>query len=314
MRLLNSIINLLHFNRKNWKAVTLCILAAAIFWFFNALNKNYTTTISFPLQFDFDREDYMAVKPLEEELRINVTGMGWDIFRRTMGLRKNPLTIPLDHPATVKKIVGSTLPAFFSTQLEAFQINFVANDTVYIDVQPKGKRWITLSADSIYSLINKDYQIVGDVRIQPDSILAEGPEDMIAQIKEPFAVQLESKNIDEDYNEKIELGVENRSLMSFVPEEVRVTFDVERFIQVTDTVRLKLINIPTSALPKMDIEKLPATIRLRQDMASLFPWDSITAVVDLKAFDKGKIKVRPELVGLPEYAELIRIDSIRITY
>jgi hypothetical protein len=129
MRLLNSIINLLHFNQKNWKAVSLCVLAAAIFWFFNALNKNYTTTISFPLQFDFDRQDYMPVRPLEEELRINVTGMGWDIFRRTVGLRKSPLSIPLEHPETVKKIVGSTLPAFFSTQLEAFQINFVANDT-----------------------------------------------------------------------------------------------------------------------------------------------------------------------------------------
>jgi hypothetical protein len=124
MRLLNSIINLLHFNQKNWKAVSLCIFAAAIFWFFNALNKNYTTTISFPLQFEFDRQDYMPVRALEEELRINVTGMGWDIFRRTVGLRKLPLSIPLEHPETVKKIVGSTLPAFFSSQLEAFQINF----------------------------------------------------------------------------------------------------------------------------------------------------------------------------------------------
>jgi hypothetical protein len=53
---------------------------------------------------------------------------------------------------------------------------------------------------------------------------------------------------------------------------------------------------------------------LRQDLASSFPWDSVKAIVDLKAFNKGKIKVRPDLVGLPEYAELIKIDSISIVY
>lgn len=314
MRLFNSIVNLLHFNQKNWKAVTLCILAAAIFWFFNALNKNYTTTISFPLEFDFDREDYMPVRPLEEELRINVTGMGWDIFRRTVGLRKSPLTIPLEHPETVKKIVGSTLPAFFSTQLEAFQINFVANDTVYIDVQPKGKRWITLSADSVYTLVNEDYEVVGDILIRPDSILVEGPVEMISKIKEPYTIQLNSESIDEDYNEEIEVGISNRNLITLTPEEVQVSFDVERFVQVTDTVKLDLINIPSSAQPKMDIQKLPATIRLRQDLVSSFPWDSVRAVVDLQSFNKGRIKVRPDLIGLPEYAELIKIDSIRIVY
>ena len=314
MRLLNSIVNLLHFNQKNWRAVTLCILAAAIFWFFNALNKNYTTTISFPLEFVFNREDYMAVRPLEEELRINVTGMGWDIFRRTVGLRKNPLTIPLEHPETVKKIVGSTLPAFFSTQLEAFQINFVANDTVYIDVQPKGQRWITLSADSIYTLVNKDYEVVGDILIRPDSVLVEGPVEMISKIKQPYVIQLNSKDIDKDYNEEIEVGITNTNLISVIPEEIQVSFDVERFVQVTDSVKLELINIPATAQPKMDIEKLPATIRLRQDLATSFPWDSVTAVVDLKSFNKGKIKVRPDLVGLPDYAELIKIDSIRVVY
>jgi len=314
MRLLNSIVNLLHFNQKNWKAVTLCILAAAIFWFFNALNKNYTTTIRFPLEFDFDREDYMPVRPLEEELRINVTGMGWDIFRRTVGLRKNPLTIPLEHPETVKKIVGSTLPAFFSTQLEAFQINFVANDTVYIDVQPRGKRWITLSADSIYTLVNKDYEVVGDILIRPDSILIQGPVEMISKIKEPYTILLNSKNIDEDYNEEIEVDIASGNLITLVPEEIHVSFDVERFVHVTDTVKLELINIPSSAQPKMDIQKLPATIRLRQDLASSFPWDSVKAVVDLKTFNKGRIKVRPDLIGLPDYAELIKIDSIRIVY
>src|SRR5215216_6687499 len=105
MRFFNSILNILRFNRRNWKAVALCIFAATVFWFFNALNKNYTTNINLPLVFDYDRENFMAVRPLPEAVRFNVTGLGWNLFRRSAGLKIPPLVVPLPQPGEVKKIV-----------------------------------------------------------------------------------------------------------------------------------------------------------------------------------------------------------------
>ena len=132
MSFFNSIFNILRFNKKNWKAVVLCIFTATVFWFFNALNKEYTTTISFPLEFDYNRDRYIPVKPLPQDVRINVTGIGWNLFRRSAQVKVPPLVIPLDRPTDVQKIVGSTLPAFFANQLGDFQINFVITDTLHI--------------------------------------------------------------------------------------------------------------------------------------------------------------------------------------
>jgi hypothetical protein len=64
MRVIQSIFNLLRFNRRNWKAVALCIFAATVFWFFNALNKNYTNNINLPMVFDYENEKYVAIRPL----------------------------------------------------------------------------------------------------------------------------------------------------------------------------------------------------------------------------------------------------------
>jgi hypothetical protein len=314
MKLLKSLFNLLHFNRKNWKAVSFCVLAATIFWFFNALNKTYTTTISFPLRFDYDNRFYLPVKPLQDELRINVTGMGWDIFRRTIGLRDQPLIIPLERPVTVKKIVGSTLPALFSTQLEAFQVNFVANDTVYIDIQPKTTRWLHLSSDSIGNSIDRNYGIIGVIRLNPDSVQLEGPVEMVSSIPDPYPVNLQSDNIDQDFSEDIDLKIPHEDFISVTPAQVRISFQVERFVEITDTVKLEISNIPKDAQPKMDVVKLLTTLRVREDRATNFPWDSVKAVVDLKSFSKGQIRVRPNVLGLPRYTEVIKVDSIRITY
>src|SRR5690606_34101610 len=114
MRLLNSIFRLLHVNKKNWKAVVLCILAATIFWFLNSLNVNYTSNVSFQLTFEYKTEQYIPVERLPERLNINVTGMGGDLFRRSAGFKMPPLGRPRELPSTVKKLVGTTIPALIS--------------------------------------------------------------------------------------------------------------------------------------------------------------------------------------------------------
>ena len=85
MRLFNSILNIFRFNRRNWRAVVLCVFAATIFWFFNALNKSYTTNINFPLSFDYDRDNFVPVRNLPAQVRLNVTGNGWDPTDPTWG-------------------------------------------------------------------------------------------------------------------------------------------------------------------------------------------------------------------------------------
>src|SRR5437870_539829 len=132
MGFLGSIFNILRFNKRNWKAVVLCMLTASVFWCFNALNKRYTTTLSFPITFDFDRERFIPVRPLPSAVRINVTGIGWNLLRRSTGVRVVPLVISLERPSQVRKIVGSTLPALFSSQLSGFDINFILTDTLHL--------------------------------------------------------------------------------------------------------------------------------------------------------------------------------------
>src|SRR3954468_23763656 len=106
MSVFKSILNVLRFNRRNWRAVVLCIFAATIFWFLNALNKSYTTNLNFPLRFDYDKTNFVPVRSLPRQVRINVTGNGWDLFKQSTGVKNIPLEIPLERPADVKKNSG----------------------------------------------------------------------------------------------------------------------------------------------------------------------------------------------------------------
>jgi hypothetical protein len=79
---------------SNLKVVVLCILAATTFWILNALNKdNYNTIVDYPIQWEFDRENFMPVKPLPESVQIQISGNGWDLLRKYFNLNEPPFSI-----------------------------------------------------------------------------------------------------------------------------------------------------------------------------------------------------------------------------
>lgn len=313
MNVFRSFLNFIRFKR-NWKAISLCLLTATVFWFFNALNKTYTSNISFPLAFDYDEQYYVPVSPLPREVRLNVTGNGWDLFRRSSGLKVPPLVIPIERPSEVKKIVGSTLPALFSNQLNTLQINFVVTDTIYIDVEPKVKRWLSLTLDSIFQYIHEDYGIVSDISIEPDSIFVEGPFSIVTSLHEPYSIKLNDRNIDDDYREIVEVDFLKEHLIVRNPKSVAIAFEVAPLVEVADKIKLHLINIPPTANVEIGSEEISVIYRVPEVFAEAIRQDSIVAVLDLNELKRGRSKMIPEVVGLPENTEIVKVDTVNIMY
>ena len=313
MSFFNSILNILRFNKKNWKAVVLCIFAATVFWFFNALNESYSTTISFPLVFDYDREKFIPVKPLPASVRLNVTGIGWNLFRRSVGVKVPPLVIPLDKPTDVRKIVGSTLPALFSNQLSDFHINFVMTDTLRLSIEPKATRKVMLRLDLPPSIFKEGYALVSPIEIVPDSIFLEGPQRLINSLSDVFLI-IPQKNIDENFKEVVQIRFPNDEYIRRDPQTASIEFQVDRLVEKDDSVKLKLINTPKNVWPFIERKKVTCTVAVPETMLTLYNADSVKAVVDLENFSKGQAKVLPSLEGLPPFTKVIKVDSISIKF
>lgn len=314
MSFFNSIFNILRFNKKNWKAVALCIFTATVFWFFNALNKDYTTTLSFPLAFDYDREAYIPVDPLPQAVRINVTGIGWNLFRRSVGVKVPPLLIPLERPLEVKKIVGSTLPGFFANQLGGFQINFVATDTLRLAIEPKATRTVQLKLDISDSFFRSGYALVSPIQITPDTITVEGPLSLITSLDDPIFLTIPQKNIDDSFQEMVEVKFVNDDLIKRDPPTVDLSFQVDRLIEKSDSLNLQVINAPKNVWPYIERKKLPSKLMIPETMLNFYNPDSVKAVIDLRNVKKGQKKVLPKLHGLPPYTQIAELDSVVIKF
>lgn len=310
MSLLNTIFNILRFNRRNWKAVVLCVFAATVFWFFNALNKTYTTNINFPLNFQYDNQNFVPVELLPQFVSLNVTGNGWELFKRSTGVKMKPLEIPLERPSEVKKIVGSGLPPVFSNQLTGLEINFVLSDTLYLDLEPKAGRWIKLALDSIQYNLKEGYGLASEIAVMPDSTFIEGPQRIITKLKEPVKLKIPQRNIDEHYIRNIQVDLPFSEVITRQPPAVSVMFNVEEMITVQDSISLVIENIPPTVSEVMTSGKIPVTLSIPESFLEELNLDSVRAVLDLKDFIRGAAKILPRVDGLPPYSSVIKIDSV----
>jgi len=98
------------------------------------------------------------------------------------------------------------------------------------------------------------------------------------------------------------------------PSTVFVTFDVQRFVNVTDSVKLEIINMPPKSRPWIEIDKVPCVLGIPESASGDFRIENAKAVLDLKGFKRGDIKLAPQIIGLPKYSRVVKVDSIRIHY
>lgn len=315
MNFLRAFINLFRFDRANWRAVALCILAASIFWVFNAFNKSYATNIRFPLQFEYNQERFVPVSSLPKEITINVSGYGWDLFQRSIGIRLPTLEIPLDKPTEVKKIVGSTLPPLFSNQLGGLTINFVLNDTLRIQIDEKDSHKFKITPDLSLVSFKEGYARNSPVVILPDSVTIEGPKSLLHQLPGSIVVLLSEVSLNKSFREDIEIKIPGSESLSRNPPVVSVMFDVGAVEIIERKIGVTLTNTPVSVKASF-LDSVKVRVRIPKDQLENFGNDlsNINALLDLKLKSKGAYKVYPTIVGLPNYAELISIDSLLVTF
>jgi hypothetical protein len=314
MSVIGSIFNLLRFNKKNWKAVVLCLSAATVFWFFNSLNKTYTTILSFPIEFQYDQENFIPVTELPKEVKMNVTGMGWSLLRRSAGVKVPVLLLPLERPTEVKKLVGSTLPVVFSSQLSDLQINFVATDTLHLDIEPIEGRWLKLTTTALEKNLKKGYGLTSNATLSPDSVFVQGPRKMVLALPNPYPLTYEKKNIDENQEGMVSIMFKNEQITAELTQ-VGISFTVDKLHELKDSVKVEFINIPPRVRPASNVAQIHYTLSLpKSSLHTSYSKENIKAILDFKETKAGKFKIAPTITGIPPFSKIIQVDTVEVSY
>jgi hypothetical protein len=312
MNLARIFVNLFQFNRTNWKAVALCFAAAAIFWLFNSFNKNYATNIRFPLHFDYVQGKFIPLADLPQHISINVSGNGWDLFRKSVGFQLPQLSIQLPRPTEIKKIVASSLKPMFSEQLGAgLQINYIVIDTLRLQIDELDTHKFKLVADVSQISFRDGYGRTSPVVILPDSVKLQGAKSLLHQLPDSIVIVMPKANLDEPLRKTIEISIPNAEVIERSPEEASVMFEVGPLSIIETYVSLKVTS-PSAKISYVDSVRVNVRIPAIQEEKFKEDKNEMQAIVDLKSKSKGTYRLRPRLKGIASYVEVLSIDSVSV--
>jgi len=307
MNIVRIIFSLLRFDRANWKAVLLCILAAMVFWIFNAFNKEYATNLRFPILFEFNGERYVPAEHFPKSVTLNVSGIGWDLFRRRLGVKVPRVIIPLDRPAEVKKIVASTLIPVIATQIGNLKINFVVTDTLRIQIDKRDSHRYKLMADISKVNFREGYGRISPIVVLPDSVKLEGPESRLHAVIDSILLMVDGNNVSENFREEVEISFAGSEFVKRDPPVAQVMFEVGQVQVVTRKVKVTFDSPAPYGVP----DSVRANFQIPVNRVMDF---HIQAHEIVTSVNSNKLKthksVLPKLFNVPAYAQVLHVDSI----
>jgi hypothetical protein len=295
----------------------LSIGTAAIFWFFNALNKDYDTTIGYPVDWQFDSEEYIIIDELPERIRINVNGLGWNLLRASLGFKVKPVSIILSNPATNKKIAGISLTNRVDDELEDLQLNYILDDTLAINIDKRGTRSFGVYIDSANISLAENYQIVSPISFDIDLLELEGPISLInSNPSDSFVVSLENQELNSNFDEQIDFKIDRPELFLFRPKSIHITFSVAEFVHAERQVIINQIDFPEEGTINLKDTICTVQFRVRKDLEPTIVADSfniIASFTEINNLDSTLIlkiqKIPPEVLDV-----LIALPQVQLDY
>ncbi len=105
---------------RRLKVAVYCIIAAATFWFFNAMSNRYTTEIDFPVRYNVQGDQELISS--ENQILISIYGSGWNIVGNQLGFKVAPLRIQLENDGeyhiSTKKYTGEIRNGLVGVELK----------------------------------------------------------------------------------------------------------------------------------------------------------------------------------------------------
>ncbi|MCA4899750.1 MAG: hypothetical protein ACK5UP_07175 [Bacteroidota bacterium] len=303
MKMLKAIVNVFRFDRTNWRAAVLCMVAALVFWFFNALNKSYSTDVEFPVRFDYDLSQFAPVDALPHQLTVNVNGTGWELFREYVGFKQPELTIALQRPTEVRKIVGASLMPLLQPQLGKLKINYMVTDTLKIQLDEIEAHRFRVFAEASAVTYRDGFGRISPFVVLPDSIEITGPKVLLHTLPDSLPVSVVANRLDQNFEDDVEVILPT-PFVKRNPALVNVMFEVGKVIKLTANVKV----LPGKKT-NQSLVGLPDSVGCRFLVPEKRLEDFHRHKIDMRLLWNGRSL---KLQNKPSFVELIQLDTTMV--
>ena len=293
-------------SRKRILLFSVFLLISAAIWFLNALGKNYTSVIEYPMRYSDFPEDKVFVGELPENLDLQINAHGYALLRYKMFRKPVPISFNvsafnysrgLDSSSTY--ILTRYLRDQISRQLPGeLTLLEIKPDTLHFRFADKVSRRVRIEPDFTYTIV-KQFTIKDNIILTPDSVEVTGPDLILDTLKYVLTEHQDLGELTRNFSDKVRLRP--MADLSYDVSRVDCSIELERFTELQVSVPIAVLNLPDSIV----LQTFPSSVTLNCRVGlSKYDWIEnypFRAVVDYQKIEDRVPTLNVSIQDPPEY-------------
>lgn len=294
----------LGFSGRDWVVLLLALLLAFSIWLIHNLSLRYNDYLSVSVTASCNIEGHSDISSNSAEVVARSRARGYNVLRIHSRRSRQVKTVEF-RPEVMRHSHGDVYYVTSSDLMEYSHliygddvaVEYFTSDTLFFTFP--SVEFKKVPVHPVYSLsYRKQYTGVGDLTVQPDSVVLYGEPYLLENISRVYTEPLKRSNVDSDIHGILEL--EKIRNVRFSTGKVEYSLDVTRYVELKSRILLDPVNVPSEKemvlLPSMVDVSVICSFPLKGD-----PMNSLHLYVDYDDFMKtlsGKCPVRHSV--LPE--------------
>jgi hypothetical protein len=227
----------LQLNRK-LGLFTFFLVLSAFLWFLNAMSKQYTTVISYPVTFKNMPEDKVLVSKLPESLELKVNAYGYTLFRYSFSASIPPILFDINsfyekiavksnntNVFIITKIVKNKIEAQLQPEMTVIEI---APDTIKLQFATMITKNVPVLAN-VKASFKQPSKLAGVIKTIPEYIEVSGPSTILDTMKYVYTNSYDFNDLEKSVLQKASLKVFNE--LKYSETKVIIDIPVDKFTE-----------------------------------------------------------------------------------
>ncbi|MEZ5103927.1 MAG: hypothetical protein R2757_05500 [Draconibacterium sp.] len=306
-------------NDKQLVVFLVCLLIASILWFLNALSKDYSTVVSYPVKYvNPPKNQFLANKP-PDKLDLKVDAHGFTLLRHKLSLSFSPIVLNLTN---ITKDLNSNSGAYSvnSRTLISRISSQVSNEITITEVQPDVLQFEFDSLQTktvpvklnIATEFSPQFNLKVPVYAVPAEVKVTGPSNIIDSIQFIYSKPKTYTKIGNNIEKTVELILPEKTTVS--PQKVILKIEVEKFTEKELKIPITIRNKPENTTVKLFPSEVKILISVGlSEFDKIKPTD-FEASVDFNTIEDGMQDIAVTIDKKPVSNQVIRYNPERVEF
>lgn len=293
--------------RRKLLVFSFFLLFSVIIWLLNALGKNYTDFIDYPVTFSNLPQNKILIGELTENLDLRVNARGYALLRYKLIGRPEPIQFNLSSFAMSREGNDSSR-LFILTRYVKDQVSRqLPSELQLIEIKPdslqfhfatlKDKR-VPVKSNLRFE-IDKQFTIREKIFLTPDSVDVKGPDFMLDTMKAIYTVNNDLGLISKTYSG--EIGLKPDKNIECSVNKVNCLIELERFTEVEFYVPITVLNMPDTVTLQTFPSRIKVTCNVGLSQYERIDENLFRATIDYANITEGGNRLQVNLSNVPVY-------------